>query len=317
MFFSSAENAVGAEHLESLTRLSKELLQSEIEDLRSLGYQIELVPHIGYRLFESPDILIADEIRARLPDNIFGERLTVFRETSSTNDLLLRHAANGQPEGTSVCAEAQTHGRGRLGRHWESSPSLGLWCSFLFRPAWKAGDVYRLTLIAAAALHRAISHTFNLSPRIKWPNDILLEGKKLAGILCESAHTGTQLNHAIVGIGCNVNHRPEDFSPSIREFSTSLRQHTCHPIRRADLLVSLMRELQAFYHAPWSTTLETWKKECLNLGQRLTLDQGDSKIHGSMIDLGPLGELIIRTDDGKTITVNSGDLTFHTPKKRP
>ncbi len=182
------ENADGISGTELAERLkiSRAAIWSRIEELRSLGYEIEAGPHFGYRLVGEPDALHADDLLARLgKTKIIGRDIRVFEQTTSTNDVIEKLARDGVREGIVVFAESQTKGRGRLGRKWISPNRKGLWFSILLRPDLRPQETTQLTVASATALRRAIVSETNLQPEIKWPNDILIGGKKVAGILTE------------------------------------------------------------------------------------------------------------------------------------
>src|ERR1017187_10039654 len=175
----------GAELAEQLG-ISRAAVWARIEELRSLDYDIEAGPHLGYRLVSAPDALHADDLLARLgKTKVIGRDIRVFEQTTSTNDVIEKLARDGVKEGAVVFAESQTKGRGRLGRKWISPGRKGLWFSVLLRPDLRPQEATQLTVASATALARAIKIETGLSPQIKWPNDILIRGKKVAGILTE------------------------------------------------------------------------------------------------------------------------------------
>src|SRR5256714_4712784 len=166
--------------------ISRAAIWARIEELRSLGYEIEASPHQGYRLVSSPDVLHADDLLSMVTANtVIGRDIRVFQETSSTNDVVEKLARDGVEEGIVVFAESQTKGRGRLGRKWLSPAKKGLWFSVLLRPDLRPQEATQLTVASGTALRRAIESHTGLKTEIKWPNDILIHGKKVAGILTE------------------------------------------------------------------------------------------------------------------------------------
>jgi BirA family biotin operon repressor/biotin-[acetyl-CoA-carboxylase] ligase len=289
--------------------VSRAAVWKRIEQLQALGYDIEAQPHLGYRLRGAGDRVIADEIAARLPDNIFARRLIVFRETGSTNDLALREAQNGAPEGFSVLAEHQTGGRGRMGRTWESNPGQGLWLSMVFRPAWPVTAAQRLTLLVSVAAVRALEKTAGIHCAIKWPNDIMIGGRKLGGALTEVQGDLDRIRHAVAGIGLNVLQTPEQFSPEVRGRATSVRAEAGSAPRRADLLVAFFEEAAALYAAPWPEVLDLWRGRCLTIGQRLELVRGAETIHGQMTGVDDNGALLLRSGNGTIHSLLSGEIT--------
>src|SRR3989441_7431984 len=168
----------GAELSEQLG-VSRAAIWARIEELRKLGYEIEASPHLGYRLLDSPDVLHADDLLSRLgKTKVIGRDIRVFQETTSTNDVVEKLARDNVKEGVVVFAESQTRGRGRLGRKWVSPAGKGLWFSVLLRPDLRPQEATQLTVVAATALWRAIHAETGIRAEIKWPNDILIRGKK-------------------------------------------------------------------------------------------------------------------------------------------
>src|SRR2546421_3679104 len=183
---SANDEGVSGAELSQRLRISRAAVWARIEELRSLGYDIVASPHRGYRLLNVPDVLHADDLLSRLGKaRSVGRDIRVFQETTSTNDVVEKLARDGVKEGVVVFAEAQTKGRGRLGRKWISPARKGLWFSVLLRPRLRPQAVTQLTIAAATALVRAIHSETGLTLEIKWPNDICIHGKKVAGILTE------------------------------------------------------------------------------------------------------------------------------------
>ena len=202
----AGDGAVSGAELSQKLHVSRAAVWARIEDLRSLGYDIEASPHRGYRLLGTPDVLHADDLLSRLgKTKVIGRDIRVFEETTSTNDVIEKLARDGVKEGVVVFAESQTRGRGRLGRKWTSPAKRGLWLSILLRPDLRPQDATRLTVASATALRRAIESQTGLKPDIKWPNDILIYGKKVAGILTEMSAELDHVKYVILGIGVDVN----------------------------------------------------------------------------------------------------------------
>ena len=286
-------------------------LEERLTVLRQLGYGIEVQPHRGYALTLAPDIIISDEIAARIPGNIFARQLLVYRETSSTNNLVFHAANDGATEGFCVLAESQTHGKGRHGRTWLSTQCKGLWLSLLFRPDWPVANAARLTYLASIALCRSVKQMTGLSCSIKWPNDVFVDNKKLAGILTEIHSSNHRLNFAVVGIGCNIHHEQNDFPAELHGKITSLTMAGANPqLRRADLLVSLLAELERLYRLPWTEVYEQWRQHCLSIGKTIQVQTGKLTVSGQMVDLSTDGSLLLRLPDGRIETIPSGDVLW-------
>ena len=203
------------------------MLRTRVEALSALGYEIVVSPHHGYCLLDVPDLLHADDLFSRLgKTKVIGRDIQVFDKTTSTNDVVEKLARDGVKEGVVVFAETQTKGRGRLGRKWISPPKKGLWFSVLLRPDLQPQAVTQLTIMAATALVRAIQEQSGLWAEIKWPNDLLLRGKKVAGILTELSAELDRVKWVVLGIGLDINLNASEFPAELRPLATSLKIET-------------------------------------------------------------------------------------------
>jgi len=281
---------------------------ARIDILRAAGYEIEHRPPLGYRLLFSPDRLIADDILSRLPGCRWIRDVLVFQSTGSTNDLIADLARDGAHPGIVVFAEEQTAGRGRLGRHWQSDPRLGLWFSLLLRPAMPVAQWPRLTLWIAYAVARGIRQCAGLQIMLKWPNDLYASGRKLAGILVESS-LGENA-YAAAGIGLNVNH--PSFPAPLDATATSLRIQTGAPLDRNALAAAILASIdQSFYLIPnHFHEIVAWASEadCLR-GRQVTATAGATIHEGVAQGLDSEGALLIRTSTGAVTRVSSGEVT--------
>lgn len=302
----------GAE-LSARLGVTRAAVWARIEELRRLGYEIEASPHAGYRLLRTPDLLHADDLRARLPPGVLiGRDIQVFQETGSTNDVLDRLARDGVAEGVVVFAEKQTQGRGRLGRRWISPSGKGLWCSVLLRPDLRPAAATQLTIAAAVALHRAVLAVTGLSAEIKWPNDLLLGGRKCAGILTELSAEPDRVRHVILGLGVDVNLTATDLPRDLRETATSLRVALGRPVDRPELAARLLTELEAAYAAlrggGFEALADAWEEACVTLGRQVVVDLGTRRLEGRAEALDPEGALLVRTEHGHLERVVGGDV---------
>ena len=304
----------GAELAQQLG-ISRAAVWARIEELRQLGYGIEASPHHGYELRHSPDLLHADDLEARLGDNrLIGRDIRVFRETASTNDVIERLARDGAKEGVVVFAESQSKGRGRLGRKWVSSAGKGLWFSVLLRPPLMPQEATRLTVASATALVRAIERVTGLAPDIKWPNDLQLRGRKIAGVLTELNAEPDRVNHLILGIGLNVNQRAGDFPDDIIGLATSLAIEKGEPVSRPELATAILSELQTDYRricdGRFDQVAEEWEARCRTIGQNVSIQLGARTLHGRAESLDAAGALLLRTQHGRLERVMGGDVTL-------
>src|SRR6266850_4888487 len=295
--------SVSGVELSQKVGVTRAAIWARIQDLRSLGYEIEASPHLGYRLVGVPDVLHADDLLSRLgKTKVIGRDIRIFQETTSTNDIVEKLARDGVDEGVVVFAESQTKGRGRLGRNWVSPAGKGLWFSVLLRPDLRPQDVTQMTVASAAALRRAIKSTTGLAPEIKWPNDILVHGKKVAGILTELKGELDQVGYIILGIGVDVNLVAADLPADLRKLATSLRLEAGKAISRPALAVAVLRELDADYAriraGDFEEVADEWEEDCTTMGQEVTIRMGPRQVRGRAESLGEDGALMIRTDHG-------------------
>lgn len=307
------EGVSGAD-LSHKLRISRAAIWSHIEELRALGYEIEATPHLGYRLLSSPDALHADDLIARLGKmKVIGRDIRVFEETTSTNDIIEKLARDDVKEGVVVFAESQTKGRGRLGRKWISPSRKGLWFSILLRPELRPQETTQLTVAAATAIRRAIAATPGLKPKIKWPNDILLSGRKVAGILTELSAELDRVKHIILGIGVDVNLTGAEFPQELRKLATSLKIETGRTISRPELAVEILRELDHDYARVCTGNFEAvadeWEEHCETIGHPVTIQVGERRIRGRAESLDDDGALLLRSEHGQLERITGGDVT--------
>jgi len=304
----------GAELAEQLG-ISRAAVWARIEELRSLDYDIEAGPHFGYKLVGSPDALHADDLLARLgKTKVIGRDIRVFEQTTSTNDVIEKLARDGVKEGVAVFAESQTRGRGRLGRKWISPERKGLWFSVLLRPDLRPQETTQLTVASATALRRAIQSETGLKPEIKWPNDILIGGKKVAGILTELSAELDRIKHVILGIGVDVNQSAGEFPPELRKLATSLKIESGRTIQRPELAAAILRELDMDYGricaGKFAAVADEWEAQCATIGNDVTIRIGGRTIRGHAESLGDDGALLVRTEHGHLERITGGDVTL-------
>jgi len=231
--------------------------------------------------------------------------------TSSTNDVARDLAEKGAPEGTIVIAEAQTKGRGRLGRTWHSPPGAGLYFSIVLRPRLDPSDLPKITLLAGTAVAESIEETTGLHPVIKWPNDLLLAGKKVAGILTE-LYGDIAAPYVILGIGINIHTRREEFLPELQETSTSLAMAGGQDISRADLMQAILTHLGRWYElfkkGAFQPILDAWRKRCVISGARVRILSGERELEGIVVDVDLSGALLLRDQAGQIRRILSGEV---------
>lgn len=247
------------------------------------------------------------------PENPWREKVQYFDNITSTNDVLKQLAAQGAPEGTSLIAGSQSGGRGRMGRSFLSPPEAGVYMSVLLRPQCSPLELMHLTCAAGCAACDAIEQAIGLRPGIKWTNDIVYDGRKLAGILVEMSlgHDG-MVSHAVIGIGINCNQTPQDFPPELRSFAGSLRMAGGKSVDRAlvaakmlDAFVQMNQQL--LKRKP--EILERYRLDCVTIGKAVRVIRGKGSRPGTALDVDEAGALVVRYADGTIEHVNSGEVS--------
>jgi BirA family biotin operon repressor/biotin-[acetyl-CoA-carboxylase] ligase len=240
----------------------------------------------------------------------FGRRVYYYPQVDSTNDVARELAAHDVPEGALAIADHQTAGRGRRGRVWVAPPRTNLLMSALFRPRLDPEDAGRLVMVCGLALAEAVEQVGARPVAVKWPNDLLLGGKKFVGILPESGIVGFKLAWLIVGMGVNVNQR---FAPPdpLAETATSLYDHTGHPYDRAYVLVRIVQALNRWYARLHEEALvETWRARCSTLGARIRAGTAEGPLEGVAEEIDSQGALWLRDDGGKRHRLTASEVTL-------
>lgn len=311
----AGETGVSGAELALRVKVTRAAVWGRIEELRALGYDIDASPHRGYRLLGTPDLLHADDLLARLGETrVVGRDIRVFEQTTSTNDIAEKLARDGVKEGAVVFAESQTKGRGRLGRQWLSPPRKGLWFSVLLRPSLRPQAATQLTVVAATALARALSAAGGVRPRVKWPNDILIEGRKVAGVLTELSAELDHIRHLILGIGVDVNLTAAEFPPELRKIATSVKIESGQHCDRSALAARILQELDRDYArvlgGEFAEVADEWEEQCETIGRNVAIQMGDRRITGRAEALDTDGALLVRTQHGRLERVIGGDVSM-------
>jgi BirA family biotin operon repressor/biotin-[acetyl-CoA-carboxylase] ligase len=312
LLFSSRHQQLAREELTRQSKIPAKELEHRLLPYLQAGYPIEIHPQGTICLREPPDVWCAEEILGRCrksgSSDVPAWNPLLLTETGSTNDVARDRGRKGEAAGFVVAASRQTAGRGRLGRVWESHPGQGLYVSILLRPELAATEASRLPILASVAAVDAVEALTGLRPQIKWPNDLLVRGRKLGGLLVETEMSGPRLAFAVIGIGLNVRHAAGDFSPEVRELATSLYLATGQLYRRADLLVALLDALASRLARPFAEVREAWTASSLTLGQRVELNTGRGRKLGQAMGLDDSGALLLRSDSGEIESITAGDM---------
>lgn len=306
-----AADYISGEELSRQLGVTRTAIWKCITALRKEGYVIESATNRGYCLRTAPDVLTASEIADGLTTTYMGRNIVSLSTVDSTNEEAKRQANAGAPNGTLVVAESQTGGKGRLGRAWVSPPGEGIWMTLLLRPDIAPHEVTLITLVVGLAICRAVRAYTGCDARIKWPNDVIIGGRKICGILTELAAETDRINYVVVGAGTNVN--MEAFPAELAAKATSLRIETGAPLRRAPLVRAILAELETWYDRLITETsadlIAPYKELCVSLNRRVCVLREGREIWGTAVDISPSGELIIETEEGEALSINSGEVT--------
>jgi len=300
--------------LSKTLKVSKEEIAVAVELLMSWGYIIKIDKDRRYLYCNAPDSLISTEISHGLKTKVIGRKICSFKSVQSTNIVAHQLVVAKALEGTLVVAEHQTKGRGRLGRSWHSPVNVGLYCSIILRPRIHPTLAPGISLIAAVAVADTIAACDSLDIKIKWPNDVLISGRKTAGILTELSAELDRVTSVVVGIGINVNQKKADFPKELKNTATSIRMASKKEIQRVELLQRLLRNFEKEYMIFKKSGLEKSRKKILKysslLNTEVDLRVGRKVIRGRAIDIDRSGRLVMETPDGIK-SFNAGEVTTH------
>jgi BirA family biotin operon repressor/biotin-[acetyl-CoA-carboxylase] ligase len=309
------DSYVSGEDLCRMAGISRAAIWKHMEKLREEGYEIEASPHLGYRLKAIPDRLIPSEVRHSLKTRIFGRQILSYARIDSTNDAAYSLAEKGLKEGSVILADEQVMGKGRHGRRWVSPPRCGIYMSCILRPDMAPDEIPKITLLAAVAVARAIRSVTGLDAMIKWPNDILVNGKKVCGILTEMKAEQDSVNFIILGIGINASTPAR----SLPRGAASLRQElraSGHrdDLSRIELTRRVLEELDQYYGVlkrnGFRPIVEEWKALSAMMGARIRVLLPNRTFDGLAHDIDPDGGLVVRLDSGVLHKVSSGDIVM-------
>ncbi|MBI5575031.1 MAG: biotin--[acetyl-CoA-carboxylase] ligase [Deltaproteobacteria bacterium] len=293
--------------------MSRAAIWKQVQGLRRRGFGIEGARGAGYRLLGRPDEIEERELVSRLSHPQFWKAFQFFSTTDSTNSRALDLAGKDAPHGTVVCADAQTAGRGRLGRKWESPPGTNLYLSLLLRPPVEPAHAPCLTLVTAVALAMAVEEAASLAAELKWPNDLYLEGRKAAGILAETTAEPDRLRHVVIGVGLNVNAERSSFSEDLRARATSMRIASGRVFRRVAVLASFLDSFSRCYgmflSRGFEALLPEWSRRDILKGKKAVLRIGERAVRGTAVGVDGSGMLLFRRDgESRAEKVPSGEV---------
>jgi BirA family biotin operon repressor/biotin-[acetyl-CoA-carboxylase] ligase len=306
---------VSGERLCRALDVTRTAIWKAVRQLEREGYKVSASRRLGYRLLDEPDALLPRIIREGLRTRIIGTSLVCFKKTGSTNDAALHLAVRNCPDGCLVTAESQTAGRGRLGRGWHSPSGDGLWFSVVLRPSLPVSGAQALTFLGAVSAAHAIRALHGVPAALKWPNDVVLGGRKLGGVLTELSAESDLIRHAVVGVGINVNLSTADFPPGVRETATSVRIALKREVPRVPLLRRILEEMDRRYVAlrekgDAAALTAEWRELTPMIGRIVRVSHFGHVREGTVAGVDPDGALLLRSPSGVVERVLAGDVTI-------
>lgn len=309
-----ADDHISGQQLCEQFQVSRTAVWKVINQLKEEGYQVEAVRNKGYRIIESPDVLTREELSVQIGDATrwAGQEIVCFAETDSTNVRARKLGENGAAHGTLVAAERQTAGRGRRGRGWESPAGSSIYMSLLLRPEFLPNKAPMLTIVMAYSVVSALREQTGLDFRIKWPNDIVLNGKKVVGILTEMSTEIEYINHVVIGVGINVN--TESFPEEICATATSIRLESGKAWRRAELIAAILRQFEVQYERfvkeeDLAYLREAYDAVLVNCGRKVRILGEKDGYRAVALGIDDQGELLVRKEDGTVTSVYAGEVS--------
>ena len=301
---------VSGQQISEQLGISRTAVWKHIRVLKQRGYVIESYTKKGYCLREAPELLSEQAIEEGLSTKVVGRHIVYRERVDSTNNVAKKLGDEGAPEGTLVVAEEQTGGRGRLTRSFLSPFAKGVWFSLILRPNIPPMEVSKMTLLAAVAVARAIRHHGLTDCGIKWPNDILVKGRKMVGILTELNGSAEKVNYIIMGIGVNTGITAEDLPKDLQSIVTSFAREGVR-VSRLALLETLLKEIEGLYQTVcrdgFAPVLAEWRALSCMLGQDVTVTSIDKTFSGKAVDIDENGNLLVATPEGVEV-VMAGDI---------
>lgn len=292
--------------------LSRTAIWKYIKEFEEEGYGITSIRKKGYVLTHSPDRVNAANIQKHLKTKIYGQNITYYETCSTTQTIAHDDAQNGAPDGTLIIAEEQIAGKGRLARPWSSAARKGIWMSLIIRPSLMPQQAPQMTLVAAVAIVRAIEEVVKIEATIKWPNDIMIKGKKITGILTELQSDPDRVKAIIIGIGMNINHDMDDFPEEIQSIATSLKLESGETIDRSRLIAEILSFLELYTHMyekhGFGPIKLLWEGYSNTAGKRIKAVMLNETIEGVALGISEDGLLEVKQDDGTIRGIYSADI---------
>ncbi|MCG7343051.1 biotin--[acetyl-CoA-carboxylase] ligase [Sporosarcina sp. ACRSL] len=312
--FEAQGNPVSGQEFAEEYGLSRTAIWKYIKEFEEDGYEIASIKKKGYVLIDIPDIVNAANIRRFLQTKTYGTTIDYYKSCDSTQNLAHDFAQAGALDGTLIISEEQTAGKGRLSRPWNSTAHKGIWMSLIIRPSLMPQQAPQMTLVAAVAIVRAIENVSGIEATIKWPNDIMINGKKMTGILTELQSEPDRVKAIILGIGMNVNHEEEDFPKELRDIATSLKIACGKKIDRAKLIAEILGFLELYtkmYEKHGFGPIKLlWESYSNTAGKQIRAVMLNETIEGTALGISEDGLLELKLDDGTVRGIYSADIVI-------
>lgn len=310
----SGNDFLSGEKISENLGVSRAAIWKYINTIKEDGYEIEAISRKGYRIISSPDILTFEEVKNFLSTLCIGKNMVYYNSVGSTNTIAKELAERGEEHGTVVVSEEQTTGRGRLGRDWMSPKFKGISMSIILRPKIVTENISQITLIGAAAVYKAILK-MGIKTSIKWPNDIVLNRRKICGILTEMSGEIDHINYLVMGIGINVNLEEEDLPIDLKDMATSLKIESGKYVDRKLLIANVLNYFEELYNdfvqnGDVKETMEICRKNSLLIGQEVQLKNRGSITKAKVIDISDSGELVVVNQEGTVEYIVSGEVSI-------
>lgn len=308
----ASEDYISGQELCSRFGVSRTAVWKVMNQLKEEGYIIEAVQNKGYRLVENPDVLSASELKSRIRNSWAGNNIYYYEETGSTNMDAKRLAEEGAPHGTIVVADKQNAGRGRRGRTWESPAGKDIYFTILLKPGFTPDKAAGLTLVMALSVTQAVERICHIDAAIKWPNDVVVNGRKICGILTEMNVETDYIQYVVIGVGINVNQ--EKMPEVIADTATSLWLERGEKTGRAELLEVVLRQLEENYEKyekslSLEDLLEEYNAHLVNLDRQVRVLDPKGEWEGTARGINKQGELLVEDESGKIIEVYAGEVS--------
>lgn len=315
---------VSGEWISESLNISRTAVWKAINKLKSKGYMIESVPHKGYRFISSGDLLSSNELGRKCDTNMLGKKIYYYESCESTNDEARSGSIRGDSEGSVYISDSQTKGRGRLGRSWKDNVKKGIAMSLLLHPMISPTQIMPVSLIAGLAITKALAEVCKIKCQVKWPNDVVINNKKVAGVLIEMSTSGEMVQYIIVGMGINCNNSV--FDDDIKDIATSVFLESGQTVSRKELICRILKifeedyfkwidemyesedHLASFNKVP--SYVAEYKSYCININKKVVVHQRDQSFEGVATDISPLGELIMDIDGNEKRHVLSGEVSI-------